>query len=99
MAAVTMTDADWQDYLNKTPRAIRAVSLLTDQWQSVLVDNPLFISMISIADLVYANRLAVNEVQPNVEWPLDTYAHRQQFRRHYARYLTPDSNTWLKRED
>ncbi|HAT54059.1 MAG TPA: hypothetical protein DCW31_02225 [Lactobacillus sp.] len=99
MSIDKMTDQDWQDYLNQTPRALRATSLLTDEWQSILIDNPLFLSMISVSDLIYANRLAVNKVVPDVELPLQSYAQRQAFRRHYARYLTPDSLAWLTRDD
>ncbi|GEK28065.1 hypothetical protein [Furfurilactobacillus siliginis] len=93
----TLTEQDWQDFLNKTPRSIRAISLLKDQWQSVLIDNPLFVSMISVADITFAQRLAEQKVVTNISFPLATYAQRQQFRRNYARYLTPEAATYLQK--
>lgn len=91
-----LTEADWQDFLNNTPRAVRAISLLKDRWQSILIDNPLFVSLISVADITFAQRLAEQAIVKNISYPLATYAQRQQFRRHYARYLTAEAVTYLQ---
>ncbi|MGV0168921.1 hypothetical protein ACRYI5_10035 [Furfurilactobacillus sp. WILCCON 0119] len=92
-----LTETDWQDYLNRTPRAVRALGIVQDQWQDVVMDNPLFITQITAGDLKYADQLVTNNLVEPVRLPLATYAQRQTVRRHYSTYLTADAVTWLNR--
>ncbi|GAB6093587.1 hypothetical protein [Furfurilactobacillus curtus] len=96
---IQLSEKQWAAVVNLEPSYLRARSILNNDWQAIVLDNPLFVSYITVADLQFASQLAAAKVVEQPTNQLVSFAQRQVVRRRLAPFLSSEAKTWLNRED
>lgn len=96
---IQLSEEQWAAIANREPSYLRARAVLDNDWQAVVLDNPLFVSYITVADLQFASQLVDAAVVKRPMNQLTNFAQRQVSRRRLAPFLSPEAMSWLNRED